>query len=108
MSELETVVFEFLSGVAERVSDSQVGTKALVGQMLSRLRPDKAGILADRFGLWDGIKETLQDIGDKRGLTRERIRQIEASSIQRLRRLFAKLAVKELLCTKIRTSVASD
>ena len=38
-----------------------------------------------RFGLDDGITHTLEEVGREFGVTRERIRQIEAKSIERIR-----------------------
>jgi len=37
-----------------------------------------------RFGMIDGIKRTLEEVGDKYQVTRERIRQIEAKAIRKL------------------------
>lgn len=65
-----------------------IGTRTFVDKVLSTLPERSRSVVADRFGLWDGIAETLQDIGDKLGLTRERIRQIEAKSLKSLRRQF--------------------
>lgn len=42
-------------------------------------------ILIERFGLIDGEEKTLEVVGEKYGLTRERIRQIEAKAIKRIR-----------------------
>lgn len=46
----------------------------------------EARILSLRYGLKDGRERTLDEIGDKYGLTRERIRQIEKEALDRLRR----------------------
>ena len=43
------------------------------------------GILRLRFGLDDGNPYTLEEVGQKFGLTRERIRQIEGRALRRLR-----------------------
>ncbi|MBZ1356376.1 MAG: sigma-70 family RNA polymerase sigma factor [Candidatus Nealsonbacteria bacterium] len=42
-------------------------------------------ILAMRFGLDDGVTHTLEEVGNKFGVTRERIRQIEAKSLEKIR-----------------------
>jgi RNA polymerase primary sigma factor len=52
---------------------------------ISTLSPREATILKLRFGLQDGQTHTLQEISQKFGLTRERIRQLEKSALRRLR-----------------------
>jgi RNA polymerase primary sigma factor len=54
-------------------------------QVLNTLTPREARILRLRFGLQDGHSYTLEEIGSKFGLTRERIRQIEHKALRRLR-----------------------
>jgi len=53
--------------------------------VLSTLTPRQARILRLRFGLHDGHSYTLEEVGRKFGVTRERIRQIEAQALRRLR-----------------------
>lgn len=57
-----------------------------VEEVLSTLTPREARILRLRFGLQNGRQYTLEEVGQKFGLTRERIRQIEVKSLQKLRR----------------------
>jgi RNA polymerase primary sigma factor len=52
---------------------------------LDSLTPREARVLMLRFGLRDGYAQTLEEIGEKFGLTRERIRQIEKEAIAKLR-----------------------
>ncbi|MGC8787541.1 MAG: sigma-70 family RNA polymerase sigma factor [Anaerolineae bacterium] len=56
-----------------------------VEEILSTLSPREARILRLRFGLLDGRSYTLKEVGEKFGLTRERIRQIEREALNRLR-----------------------
>jgi RNA polymerase primary sigma factor len=56
-----------------------------VEQMLTTLSPREARILRLRFGLVNGHSHTLEEVGQKFGLTRERIRQIEGKALRRLR-----------------------
>jgi RNA polymerase primary sigma factor len=56
-----------------------------VEEMLSTLTPREARILRLRFGLQNGRSYTLEEVGQKFGLTRERIRQIEGKALRRLR-----------------------
>ena len=52
---------------------------------LDSLHPREAGVIRSRFGLGDGVPMTLDQIGEKFGVTRERIRQVEKKAITRLR-----------------------
>ncbi|MEA3408651.1 MAG: sigma-70 family RNA polymerase sigma factor [Chloroflexota bacterium] len=54
-------------------------------EVLSTLTARQARILRLRFGLYDGRSYTLQEVGEKFDLTRERIRQIEHEALDRLR-----------------------
>ncbi len=56
-----------------------------VEEMLATLSPREARILRLRFGLLNGRSYTLEEVGQKFGLTRERIRQIEGKALRRLR-----------------------
>ena len=56
-----------------------------VEEVLSTLSPREACILRMRFGLPNGHAHTLEQVGRKFGLTRERIRQIEGKALRRLR-----------------------
>lgn len=54
-------------------------------ELLATLTPREARILRLRFGLVNGHSYTLEEVGQKFGLTRERIRQIEGHALRRLR-----------------------
>jgi len=56
-----------------------------VEKVLATLSPREARILRLRFGLENGHPYTLEEVGKKFGLTRERIRQIEGKALRRLR-----------------------
>ncbi|MFQ6057722.1 MAG: RNA polymerase sigma factor RpoD [Anaerolineae bacterium] len=56
-----------------------------IEKVLSSLTPREARVLQLRFGLMDGYSHTLEEVGEKFGVTRERIRQIETKAIRRLR-----------------------
>ncbi len=53
--------------------------------VLDDLSPREQKILKMRFGLEDGITHTLEEVGKEFGVTRERIRQIEAKSFEKIR-----------------------
>ena len=52
---------------------------------LTGLPPREVRILQLRYGLLDGESYTLEEVGRKMGVTRERVRQIEAQALGRLR-----------------------
>ena len=53
--------------------------------ILDDLLPREAEVLQLRYGLIDGKQHTLEEVGERFGVTRERIRQIETKAIRRLR-----------------------
>ena len=56
-----------------------------VEEVLSTLSPREASVLRLRFGLGQDRPYTLEEVGQKFGLTRERIRQIEGKALRQLR-----------------------
>ena len=60
--------------------------KEQVGEMLGALTEREQKILRLRFGLEDGRNHTLEEVGQEFAVTRERIRQIEAKALAKLRR----------------------
>ncbi len=59
--------------------------KDYVRQLMSDLTPREQKILEMRFGLTDGVTHTLEEVGMEFDVTRERIRQIEAKAIERIK-----------------------
>lgn len=70
-------------------SPTDQATQALlkdhIREVLGTLSPREAKVLEYRFGLEDGKQRTLEEVGREFGVTRERIRQIEAKAIRKLR-----------------------
>jgi len=56
-----------------------------VEEVLATLDPREARVLQMRFGLKDGQTHTLEEVGRRFGVTRERVRQIEAKALRKLR-----------------------
>ena len=54
---------------------------------LDELRPKERVVISKRFGLFDQEGLTLEEIGKELGLTRERIRQLEKTALQRLKKI---------------------
>lgn len=84
----DSVLGEFI--VDEKtLSPSQTAAHRLLRDQLyaiiKDLTPREQKILSMRFGLEDGITHTLEEVGREFGVTRERIRQIEAKSLERIR-----------------------
>jgi len=64
---------------------SQTLLKQEVAKLLEHLKPREAEIIRLRFGFVDGRSYTLKEVGEKLGITRERVRQIESKALRRLR-----------------------
>ncbi|MFC1937797.1 RNA polymerase sigma factor RpoD [Chloroflexota bacterium] len=59
--------------------------KEQIGEVLSSLTPREQRVIQLRFGLEDGRSRTLEEVGREFNVTRERIRQIEAKALRKLR-----------------------
>src|SRR6184192_3034397 len=69
---------------------------AMLQEMVKTLDTREATILRYRFGLDGGSEKTLEDVGQKFGVTRERVRQIQNIALTKLRKMIEKLeAVKK-------------
>jgi RNA polymerase primary sigma factor len=70
---------------SEEVTLLNLGSlKDKITDAISTLNEREIGVLEMRFGTTDGIKRTLEEVGDRFKVTRERIRQIEAKAIRKL------------------------
>jgi len=92
--------------LADVVADDQAGTpseafegkanSALMHELVATLDPREQTILRERFGLDGGDEKTLEVVGEKLGVTRERIRQIQEVALKKLRAQMEKLETVEL------------
>jgi RNA polymerase primary sigma factor len=87
-TEEDSKLGDFIEDV-DSLSPLQSTNKQLVKEniveMLQYLSPRERKIIELRFGLKDGVGHTLEEVGKKFNVTRERIRQIEAKVLQKLR-----------------------
>ncbi len=83
----DSVLGEFIED-EKTLSPSQMAARQLLRDQLkeivNELTPREQKILAMRFGLEDGITHTLEKVGQEFGVTRERIRQIEAKALEKI------------------------
>ena len=72
------------------ITPDRVAALRLLGdhviKIIEDLTPREQKILEMRFGLTDGVAHTLEEVGQEFGVTRERIRQIEAKSLERIKK----------------------
>ncbi|MDP3093619.1 MAG: sigma-70 family RNA polymerase sigma factor [bacterium] len=84
----DSILAEFIEDQKE-IPPNIMAARTLLRERLESilvdLTPREQKILAMRFGLKDGVNHTLEEIGKEFGVTRERIRQIEAKSLERIR-----------------------
>jgi len=66
-----------------------------VKAIVQELTPREQKILEMRFGLHDGVSHTLEEVGQEFGVTRERIRQIEAKALERIQDHFDMRKLKD-------------
>lgn len=78
-------------GILDTVSYSQQSAtlrsfnpQSFISEYLQSLKPRDKQVLMARYGLEDGTEQTLEQIGKKMNLTRERVRQIEKESLRKL------------------------
>ena len=76
---------------------SQTLLKEQLGDVLKSLTPREEKVLVLRFGLEDGRPRTLEEVGKEFNVTRERIRQIEAKALRKLRHPSRSKKLKDFL-----------
>ncbi len=83
----DTQLSDFIEDVKNVSPDRAAGLQILrdyVVQAIKDLSPREQKILEMRFGLADGVTHTLEEVGQEFGVTRERIRQIEAKALEKI------------------------
>ncbi len=85
--EEDSKLVDFLPDFKTLGPDRQAALELLkdhVREIISELSHREQKILEMRFGLLDGVSHTLEEVGEEFGVTRERIRQIEAKSLEKI------------------------
>ena len=85
----DSVLAEFIKDDKTIAPNTEAARKLLkerFHEISSELTPRELKILGMRFGLEDGTMHTLEETGEEFGVTRERIRQIQAKALEKLRR----------------------
>jgi RNA polymerase primary sigma factor len=85
----DSVLAEFIKDdktIAPNTEASRKLLKDRLKEISSELTPRELKILGMRFGLEDGVMHTLEETGEEFGVTRERIRQIQAKALEKLRK----------------------
>ncbi|MBW4827677.1 MAG: RNA polymerase sigma factor RpoD/SigA [Clostridiaceae bacterium] len=93
--ELQDLIPDNNSSLEETIVFKDLGEN--LDKILSTLSPREKEILELRFGLKNNEPNTLQEIGNKYNLTRERIRQIESKALKKIRKTNYKTSIKEYL-----------
>lgn len=75
----------------------ETGMKEEVSKVLDSLTDREKQVITLRFGLEDGRERTLEEVGQKFGVTRERVRQIEKKALNKLRAPVKRAALAEFL-----------
>lgn len=86
--EEDSILAEFIEDEKAVLPSLEAGRNLLKDQLkeiLNDLSPREQKIISMRFGLEDGINHTLEEVGSEFSVTRERIRQIEAKALQKIR-----------------------
>ena len=84
----ETPLSDFIPDDSQPSVEDQVNIKLLRQELLTvldELKEREKNILALRYGIYDGNTRTLEKVGEIHNVTRERVRQIEAKALRKLR-----------------------
>ena len=83
-SELQDIIPDLESATPDEIATNAF-LRSQISQILSSLQDRERRVLELRFGLEDGVTRTLEEVGREFGVTRERIRQIEAKALKKLK-----------------------
>lgn len=95
-NELQEIVVDEKAVTPEDVA-TKTFLKSQMGEIMEDLTPRERRVLELRFGLNDGVNRTLEEVGREFNVTRERIRQIEAKALKKLKVLGVEKKMDEYL-----------
>ena len=82
----------------EGIQELDPGVRQSIEQVLHKLSPREREVIERRFGLGDSLgPQTLAQVGRKFGVTKERVRQIEARALEKLRSMVDREALEAAL-----------
>ncbi|MEG1141147.1 MAG: RNA polymerase sigma factor RpoD [Clostridia bacterium] len=102
--ESETVLGNFIQDDESASPSEQAADRLLrthLDEVMDTLTPREARVIRLRFGLVDGRQRTLEEVGQEFQVTRERIRQIEAKAIRKLKHPSRSKRLKDFMNTEI-------
>ncbi|KKU10013.1 MAG: RNA polymerase sigma factor [Parcubacteria group bacterium GW2011_GWA1_45_7] len=95
----KTLIGDFVEDDVTPRPDQIVSSKILseeLRKVVESLNPREKKIIEMRFGLIDGVTHTLEEVGKEFGITRERVRQIEAKALERMRENISISKIRDL------------
>ena len=94
----DSTLGDFIEDVKTITPDRAAALQILkdhVKEIIRELSPREQKILEMRFGLTDGVSHTLEEVGQEFGVTRERIRQIEAKALEKIQQHLSMRKLKD-------------
>ncbi len=94
----DSTLGDFIEDVKTITPDRAASLELLsdhVKEIIQELQPREQKILEMRFGLTDGVSHTLEEVGQEFGVTRERIRQIEAKALEKMQQHISMRKLKD-------------
>lgn len=95
-----STLVDFVEDERTMTPDRAAGLQILrerMQEIVSQLHPREQKILEWRFGLVDGVSHTLEEVGREFGVTRERIRQIEAKALEKIKKQYGVDRLKDYM-----------
>ena len=98
-SAIEDKLCAYFSVTSENATREQVfqASAMVIRELMSRLNPRQQQILRLHFGMEDGVCYSLEEIGRKLGVSKERVRQIERQAMDKLQKDGESLGLEDFL-----------